>query len=147
MAAPSEMRRRASPRFVAPHTKGTVNGHLSMWYASSAGVRTSDSSMKSTPSDWSTWASAKWPMRAFAITGIVTASMIPSISSGSLIRATPPSRRMSAGTRSSAMTDDGAGVLGDLGLLGVDDVHDHAAAQHVRQPPLDGEGPGGFDGS
>ena len=49
MAAPSEMRRSASPRFVAPHTKGTVKGHLSMWYASSAGVSTSDSSMKSTP--------------------------------------------------------------------------------------------------
>ena len=31
---------------------------------------------------------------------------------------------------------DGAGVLGDLGLLGVDDVHDDAAAQHVGQAPL-----------
>ena len=45
IAAPSEMRRSASPRFVAPHTKGTVNAHLSMWWASSAGVRTSLSSM------------------------------------------------------------------------------------------------------
>jgi hypothetical protein len=45
IAAPSEMRRSASPRFVAPHTNGTVNGCLSMWFASSAGVRTSDSSM------------------------------------------------------------------------------------------------------
>src|SRR5919198_5006539 len=43
-------------------------------------------------------------MRAFAITGIVTASLIPSIMVGSLMRATPPSRRMSAGTRSSAIT-------------------------------------------
>ena len=43
-------------------------------------------------------------MRAFAITGIVTARMIPSIMLGSLMRATPPSARMSAGTRSSAMT-------------------------------------------
>ena len=34
------------------------------------------------------------------------------------------------------------GVLGDLGLFGVDDVHDDAAPQHVRQPPLDGEGSG-----
>ncbi len=33
MAAPSVMRRSASPRFVAPHTKGTVNCHLSMWLA------------------------------------------------------------------------------------------------------------------
>src|SRR3954454_2644117 len=43
-------------------------------------------------------------MRAFAMTGIETASWIPLIISGSLMRATPPSRRMSAGTRSSAMT-------------------------------------------
>src|SRR5579884_1927253 len=43
-------------------------------------------------------------MRALAITGIVTASWMASISAGSLMRATPPSRRMSAGTRSSAIT-------------------------------------------
>jgi hypothetical protein len=43
-------------------------------------------------------------MRALAITGIETASMMPSIMSGSLIRETPPWARMSAGTRSSAMT-------------------------------------------
>src|SRR3954454_13217971 len=43
-------------------------------------------------------------MRALAMTGIVTASWMPRIISGALMRATPPSRRMSAGTRSSAMT-------------------------------------------
>ncbi len=43
-------------------------------------------------------------MRALAITGIDTASMMLSIMSGSLIRETPPWARMSAGTRSSAMT-------------------------------------------
>src|SRR5919112_290653 len=43
-------------------------------------------------------------MRAFAITGIVTASWISTIFSGSLILATPPSALMSAGTRSRAMT-------------------------------------------
>ena len=43
-------------------------------------------------------------MRHFAITGIVTASWISLILSGSDMRATPPSRRMSAGTRSSAIT-------------------------------------------
>ena len=41
----SAMRRSASPRSRAPHTNGTVNAHLSMWNPSSAGVRTSDSSM------------------------------------------------------------------------------------------------------
>ncbi len=43
-------------------------------------------------------------MRALAITGMVTAEMMPSMRSGSLIRATPPCERMSAGTRSNAMT-------------------------------------------
>src|SRR5215210_6456258 len=43
-------------------------------------------------------------MRHFAITGIVTASWISRIFSGSDIRATPPCTRMSAGTRSSAIT-------------------------------------------
>ena len=43
-------------------------------------------------------------MRALAITGIVTASWISSIFAGSAMRATPPSARMSAGTRSSAIT-------------------------------------------
>src|SRR5918994_2690643 len=43
-------------------------------------------------------------MRALAITGIETAAMIESIMSGSLIRDTPPWARMSAGTRSSAIT-------------------------------------------
>ena len=38
------------------------------------------------------------------MTGMVTAALMPSIISGSLMRATPPSRRMSDGTRSSAMT-------------------------------------------
>ena len=33
IAAPSVMRRRASPRLVAPQTNGTVNRCLSMWLA------------------------------------------------------------------------------------------------------------------
>ena len=45
IAAPSAILRSASPRFRQPHTNGTVNAHLSMWYSSSAGVSTSDSSM------------------------------------------------------------------------------------------------------
>ena len=36
----------------------------------------------------------------------------------------------------------GAGVLGDLGLLGCDDVHDDAALEHLGQAALDGEGTG-----
>ena len=33
IAAPSVMRRSASPRLVAPQTKGTVKAHLSMWFS------------------------------------------------------------------------------------------------------------------
>jgi hypothetical protein len=43
-------------------------------------------------------------MRHFAITGMVTVSMIFWINPGSDIRATPPEARISAGTRSSAIT-------------------------------------------
>src|SRR5262249_37048077 len=43
-------------------------------------------------------------MRHLAITGMVTASMIDLMRDGSDMRATPPSLRMSAGTRSSAIT-------------------------------------------
>src|SRR5829696_2919788 len=44
IAAPSPIRRSPSPRLVAPQTKGTSKANLSMWFASSAGVSTSDSS-------------------------------------------------------------------------------------------------------
>ena len=40
MAAPSEMRRSASPRLRQPHTKGALKLCLLMWCASSAGVST-----------------------------------------------------------------------------------------------------------
>src|SRR5665811_753088 len=45
MAAPSAIRRSASPRLRAPQTKGSSNLVLSMWHSSSAGVSTSLSSM------------------------------------------------------------------------------------------------------
>jgi hypothetical protein len=32
---------------------------------------------------------------------------------------------------------DGPGILGDLRLLGVDDVHDHAALEHLGEAALD----------
>ena len=44
------------------------------------------------------------PMRTFAMTGMDTASWMPLIMAGSLMRETPPAARMSAGMRSSAMT-------------------------------------------
>src|SRR2546425_475335 len=75
-----------------------------MWFSSSAGVSTSLSSMKSTSSACSTSASAKCPMRTLAITGIVTVAMISRITLMDAMRATPPSLRISEGTRSSAIT-------------------------------------------
>jgi hypothetical protein len=65
-------------------------------------------------------------MRAFAITGMETVSMIFKINSGSLIRATPPCARISAGTRSNAITAT-ARFFCDLGVFGRYYVHDHAA--------------------
>src|SRR5437867_2053975 len=105
MAAPSPMRRSASPRSRQPHTNGTRNANLSMWKCSSAGVSTSDSSMKSMPSASRICASTKWPMRALAMTGMVTAFWISWILRTGDMRATPPSFRMSDGTRSRAITD------------------------------------------
>src|ERR1035437_3728862 len=61
--------------------------------------------MKSTPNSCRICASAKWPMRALAITGIETAAMICLMSEGFAMRATPPSARIMAGTRSRAMTE------------------------------------------
>ena len=60
--------------------------------------------MKSTFSASRIRASAGWPMRHLAMTGIETACWISRIFETGDMRATPPSRRMSAGTRSSAMT-------------------------------------------
>ena len=37
---------------------------------------------------------------------------------------------------------DGAGVLGDLRLLGGDDVHDHAALEHLGHAALHARGAG-----
>lgn len=105
-----------------------------------------------------TWHSTKWPMRAFAMTGMVTVSMISLIILGSDMRATPPSTRMSAGTLSSAMTAAAPASsamracerarasatavcweeqLGAADLLGVHDVHDDSALQHAGQAGLD----------
>src|SRR6266446_3392190 len=75
-----------------------------MWFSSSAGVSTSLSSIKSTSSACKTSASTKCPMRTLAITGMVTVFMISRMILMDAMRATPPSLRMSDGTRSSAIT-------------------------------------------
>src|SRR6266851_5140787 len=60
--------------------------------------------MKSTSRACKTSASAKCPMRTLAITGIVTVAMISRMTLIDAMRATPPSLRISEGTRSSAIT-------------------------------------------
>ena len=60
--------------------------------------------MQSTSRACSTWASTKWPMRTLAMTGMEETSWISRIFSRLAMRATPPSRRMSEGTRSRAIT-------------------------------------------
>src|SRR5260370_11169315 len=67
----------------------------------------------------STWASAKWPIRHLAMTGMDTAAMMPSIMSGSLILATPLSWRMSGGTGASASTATAAASSAILAWSGV----------------------------
>src|SRR3984885_14877144 len=104
IAAPSAILRSASPRFRAPQTNGTLYPCFHTWCASSAGVSTSLSSMYSTSSASSTCAWAKCPMRTLAITGIETVSIISRMMRGAAMRATPPSLRISEGTRSSAIT-------------------------------------------
>ena len=66
-----------------------------------------------------------------------TAAWISLILWGSLIRATPPSERMSAGTALERHHGTGASLLGDHRLLGIDDVHDDAALEHLRKTGLD----------
>ena len=95
----------------------------------------------STPRDSSTWASTKWPMRHFAMTGMVTASMI----SSHLDRvghaghpALGPDVRRDALQRHDRHR---ARFLGDSGLLGVGDVHDHPSLLHLGESSLDQLGP------
>ena len=69
-------------------------------------------------------------------------SMMPSIMSGSLIRDDAALGADVGGHALERHHGDGAGVLGDLGLLGVDDVHDHAALEHLGHAALDARGAG-----
>ena len=90
---------------------------------------------------WSTWASAKWPIRHLAMTGIETAAMIRV----DHVRVAHPGHAAlgpDVGRDALQRHDrDRAGVLGDLGLLRGDDVHDHAALEHVGHAALDALGP------
>ena len=60
--------------------------------------------------------------------------------SGSLIRDTPPCGADVGRHPLERHDRDRAGVLGDLGLLGGDDVHDDAALEHLGHAALDAGG-------
>ena len=137
IAAPSEMRRSASPRSVAPQTNGTVKACLSMWWASSAGVSTSLSSMKSTSRACRIWASTKWPMRHLAITGMRHGLLDAGDHLG-IAHAGHAAVGADVGRDALEGHDRaGARLLGDPRLLGRGDVHDDAALEHLREAALD----------
>jgi hypothetical protein len=76
------------------------------------------------------------------MTGIETEEMMLSIMSGV---AHPGDATLGADVGGHPLErhhGDGAGVLGDLGLLGGDDVHDHAALEHLGHAALDPGGAG-----
>ena len=66
-------------------------------------------------------------------------AMICLMSLGLAMRETPPSARMMAGTRSSAMTATGAGLFGDFGLRDAHDVHDDSALEHFGEADLEAQ--------
>ena len=56
------------------------------------------------------------------------------------MRATPPCARMSAGTRSRAITATAPASSAIFGLVGGDHVHDDAALEHLGQTSLESPG-------
>ena len=75
----------------------------------------------------------KWPMRALAITGMVTV-LHDLLDDADVGHAGHAALFADVGRHALQRHDGrGAGVFGDLGLLGVGDVHDDAALQHLRQ--------------
>ncbi len=58
------------------------------------------------------------------------------------MRATPPCDADVGRNALERHHGDGAGLLGDLRLVGVDHVHDHAALQHLCEAALDPHRPG-----
>ncbi len=78
-------------------------------------------------------------MRALAMTGIVTAAWIPLIIAGIAHARDAAVAADVGGNALERHHGRRAGVLGDLRLLGVDDVHDDAALEHLGQAGLDAE--------
>ena len=79
-------------------------------------------------------------MRAFAMTGIETLAMI-AVDQVGVAHAGDAALGADVGGHSLERHDgDGAGVFGDLRLIGGDDVHDDAALEHLGEAALDAVG-------
>ena len=143
MAAPSEMRRSASPRSVAPHTNGTVNcalgdvvrlvgrgEHLGL-------VDVVDAE----------------GLQHLRLDEVADAGLghdrdgdrgDDALDHVGVAHAGDAALRADVGGHPLQRHDgDRAGVLGDLGLLGGDDVHDDAALELLGHAALDAVGAGG----
>ena len=142
IAAPSAIRRSASPRLVAPQTNGTLKACLSMWCASSAG------------------------REHLGLVDVVHLERLEHLGLDEVADARLGHHGDGHGlldlldlgrvghARHAAVGADVGGhalqrhhggrarVLGDLRLLGGDHVHDHAALEHLGEAGLDSEGAG-----
>ena len=141
IAAPSEMRRRASPRSVAPQTNGIVKACLSMWWASSAGVSTSDSSMKSTSRACRMPRLDEVPDAALGHHGDRDGLLDAGDHLGVAHAGHAAVGADVGGDPLEGHHGAGAGLLGDARLVRRGDVHDDAALQHLREPALDAHRP------
>ena len=103
--APSSILLKASANDLAPLTTGVVKSHFQICRSSSAGVKTSDSSIISTSVSCKTSASLTCPILHLAITGMVTESIISSIILILAVRATPPAFLTSDGSLSKTITE------------------------------------------
>ena len=95
---------------------------------------------------WRICASAKCPMRHFAMTGMETAAWMPLIMAGVAHAGHAAGRADVGGDALERHNGRGAGGLGDAGLLGGGDVHDDAAFQHLGELAVEGYALGGSGG-
>src|ERR1035438_2116887 len=81
----------------------------------------------------------KWPIRALAITGMLTSCMISRILAGGRQPRHAAFLANVGGHAFQRHDRASAGLFGDDSLLGVGDVHDHAALQHFSETDLQAE--------